>query len=1227
MTTLDASLRLRLINELSQPAQVAKKDIEALKAAAKGVDSAGGQKLAADLKRAGDAAEGGAADVKALRAEATRLGDAAGGALAADLKRAGAAAEDAKADVQALRGVAANLDGGQKLANDLARAEKAVGKATAAVAALRGEASALEGGDKLAADLARADRAVVKAKASVQALRGATAQIDGAPAEALAAGLGRAGKAAKAAGRGIEDVADDAKKLARSNAGAGLAKDLKRADAQARRLERELKAVVRAAFGVDQTKVGAPLAAGLARAGAAAGKAQKDIAGMRAEAARLANAKADGLAAGLRRTSDAADQLERDLRDVLKAAYQIERARPLDRLAKGMSEAGRAADRTGREIDDVRRSADRLPRDAGRRLAGGLDGVGRAARGAKGELAGVRREAEQAEGALKRLYRNRVEAMRGGERGQADRPGISALMPMGMLAPWLSGAAVAGAGMKTFGASISIEKSLAEVRKFYDLNDAQLAGMKREIFEMVDELGKAPEAIAEVYAKGGQAGVPQAEIRGYTRDVLLFSNAWQTAGAETADAIGTMKAIFKVDRQQILNIAGAVNAVADGLSGPVDERGLLEFLNLAGSTGQGLAKKLSAKEILAFGGAFASIGMQTSKGANAFNSMISKLSDAEGLSKDAKKEMKALKMDPKAVQLAVKTGGVEGIVGVLERLAKAKDLIKATNEIFGLEYGNEIRDLINVLPQLRTALALTADDKGNVDKLIETYKTYASTTDAQLERTRANLAMTADAQAAGYLDNVKAGLKAVNDELARLREQGSVFDELAAGAQGFAKGLGYENAGKMLEDMGARLREALQPTETPAARQAGLFQAAREQAESFRKELEYIRDLYASLPTIFTGFSKEERKSAADRVNRRFDDDTVKMDRDAKAKGLTPLEGWRRWAIGEERYKAAEKRLDDAARAAAPPPMPAPPPADRKAATDRLRDALAARAGRMASGQPDPVVAAGDNERRIDRTIGGRIGGAFAVPLDGGARDGMDAYVSALATGGARAIEVAEQAGRRIRAALDLTGVSAIAPNPAEARQDVDRKTATDALRAGLADRARQPAATPQPQKVPVEPELKIDTTIRGRVESAFAVPLEQAAQSTMRGYASELEAGGARAVEIAKSIGARIKAALDIAATPTITPRFSAAGGAGAGGATPAAPAGGGASPAPGKQSRLDRPGGAQLASLGGVRVTQNIYGQRDPAATARAAQRRQNAAIREAKARSLHDLGSPTA
>ncbi len=127
-----------------------------------------------------------------------------------------------------------------------------------------------------------------------------------------------------------------------------------------------------------------------------------------------------------------------------------------------------------------------------------------------------------------------------------------------------------------------------------------------------------------------------------------------------------------------------------------------------------------------------------------------------------------------------------------------------------------------------------------------------------------------------------------------------------------------------------------------------------------------------------------------------------------------------------------------------------------------------------------------------------------------------------------------------------------------------------------------------------------VDEELKKALQSADLGPI---ARAEMEKYVQSLTAEGERATEAARRIAAELTRILSITATPTIAP-VGAPGG--------AAPAGGGTASVPGKQS-----------SLGSTTINQHITGS-DPRAIARAAQREQDRAIRQARAGALHDIGA---
>ncbi|PWV97695.1 minor tail protein [Hoeflea marina] len=119
-------------------------------------------------------------------------------------------------------------------------------------------------------------------------------------------------------------------------------------------------------------------------------------------------------------------------------------------------------------------------------------------------------------------------------------------------------------------------------------------------------------------------------------------------------------------------------------------------------------------------------------------------------------------------------------------------------------------------------------------------------------------------------------------------------------------------------------------------------------------------------------------------------------------------------------------------------------------------------------------------------------------------------------------------------------------------------------------------------------------SALKSQSGAALGQSLGPAAEKSMQDYKEKISIEGDAAIGIAKEKAAQLKAAFSFTATPTISPRFGGSSGS---------------------------PAAAQPA---GLSLTQHISGTGNPERVAAAASRRQDRAIRTARAGALHDMGS---
>ncbi len=146
MSDMDVSMRLRLVNQLSKPANEAEKDLKELRAAAERLGQTKSGALSGNLEKIGKSATGAERDVKELRAAAERLGQTKNGALAGNLEKVGKSAMEAKVRIGAVGREADELR--QKLGTvgngsfdglkaDAREAEQAINRVGAAASEMR----------------------------------------------------------------------------------------------------------------------------------------------------------------------------------------------------------------------------------------------------------------------------------------------------------------------------------------------------------------------------------------------------------------------------------------------------------------------------------------------------------------------------------------------------------------------------------------------------------------------------------------------------------------------------------------------------------------------------------------------------------------------------------------------------------------------------------------------------------------------------------------------------------------------------------------------------------------------------------------------------------------------------------------------------------------------------------------------------------------------------------
>ena len=186
-------------------------------------------------------------------------------------------------------------------------------------------------------------------------------------------------------------------------------------------------------------------------------------------------------------------------------------------------------------------------------------------------------------------------------------------------------------------AAIDFESAFAGVVKTVDASDAQLLALRDTIREMATDpsnplagLSNAHETIAQIMELGGQLGVPVGEMQNFAGVIGQLGIATNLTTEEAAVMTAQFANITGMDFADFERFGSTIVELGNNLA--TDERSIAEFAQRL--AGIGTTVGLTEDQILALGGAMASVGLNAEAGGTAmtqvFNEMISAVAKGGG---------------------------------------------------------------------------------------------------------------------------------------------------------------------------------------------------------------------------------------------------------------------------------------------------------------------------------------------------------------------------------------------------------------------------------------------------------------------------------------------------------------------------------------------------------------------------------------------------------------------
>lgn len=332
--------------------------------------------------------------------------------------------------------------------------------------------------------------------------------------------------------------------------------------------------------------------------------------------------------------------------------------------------------------------------------------------------------------------------------------------------------------------AIEFESSMADVRKVvnFDTPD-QFKQMGLDILDMSTQLPMAATDIAKIVAAGGQAGIAADGLKEFATDAVKMGIAFD----ESADQAGQQMAQWRVSlgmtQGQVETLADQINYL--GNTGPTTAANITEVVTRVGSLGK--IAGFSTADVAALGSTIGAAGIESDVAATAIKKVFTTLASGQKMTKDQKKAVKFLHLNPKQLAVDLQKNGKAALEQVFTALSKVSPTkqVSLLKSLFGEESVGAIAPLLANLNQLKANFNKVGDSAQYAGSMQKEYASRASTTANQLELLKNNLnkisVETGDALLPAVSDGLDQAMPLLNNISDFIKANPEVI-KLAAGA-------------------------------------------------------------------------------------------------------------------------------------------------------------------------------------------------------------------------------------------------------------------------------------------------------------------------------------------------------------------------------------------------------------------------------------------------------------
>lgn len=286
--------------------------------------------------------------------------------------------------------------------------------------------------------------------------------------------------------------------------------------------------------------------------------------------------------------------------------------------------------------------------------------------------------------------------------------------------------------------AMKFESAMADVKKVVDFSSEDgLQKMGNSLKELSRTIPLTVEGLAQIAAAGGQLGVKENDLIGFTTNVAKMSTAFDMLPDEAGKSMATLSNVFNIPINSLSKLGDAINHISNNNASTA--RNIVSALARAGGAARQFG--LSSEKTVALVGTLIAMGKAPEEAGTATAAILQRLQLADKLGPKAEAAFRKIGISAKVFGKMINEdaqGALTKFFSAVENL-QGQDRAGVLVDIFGKNYSGTVATLVGSLDKYRQQLLLIANQESYLGSMEKEFLTRSATTANALQLLKNNI--------------------------------------------------------------------------------------------------------------------------------------------------------------------------------------------------------------------------------------------------------------------------------------------------------------------------------------------------------------------------------------------------------------------------------------------------------------------------------------------------------